>query len=308
MKNLLAALISIFVAGCVYLAANAIISNVADGRFSAKNDELVKTLQTNIDNNISALTGVQSLLQQKPDLSAAEWKNYFQILNLKKDYPGIGAIGFSQRIKNEDKATFESEVAPIKPASDKAEYLALKYIEPIAGRESALGLDVSVVTEQYPTVLESLSSGTARVSPPTRFVTTGKSGFFIALPVYNTKMPTATKDERKKAYQGVVGASYISDEFFTKIFSDSSRKIGISVYGDIKRATLLYSRENRQFNYEKTKTYNFELLNQTWQLRTTSTKKDWLSQFEETLPVLSAIVAAFAAGAYANARLRKYHL
>ena len=118
----------------------------------------------------------------------------------------------------------------IKPPGERSEYHVLVYVEPMAGNEFALGLDVGAnpASSDPGAVASALrsardsgqltaSGGLIRVMRAKEFV-----GLAMRLPVYRNEMPLDTVEQRRAAYIGSVGAGFNVENLMKGAFSEAA--------------------------------------------------------------------------------------
>ena len=125
---------------------------------------------------------------------------------------------YEQAVRREGFADFQimEQTAPgeLVRAERHPEYIAVTYIEPRAGNEAVLGLDVASVPDHLEAVQQARDTGqptaTGRltlVQDPGR-----SSGLLIFLPLYGPTLPHATLEERRQNLYGyVTGVFQIGD-------------------------------------------------------------------------------------------------
>ncbi len=128
-------------------------------------------------------------------------------------------VTFSQRVTRAEKTAFVREVRrdtsidprgypdfAIKPLGERDEYVAIKYLQPMAGNEAALGLDLAANPVLRRADLARVRDGGEPVaSPPLALpVDPGQISFVLRSAIYRKGMPAQTAAQRREAFQGVV--------------------------------------------------------------------------------------------------------
>lgn len=202
-------------------------------------DSAVAGARNAIDSRIRAyadvLLGVRGLFIASDSVSRSEFREFVDSLELRLRYPGIEAVSYAQRIAAAQKSTFEAAVREdsstdprgypdfrVKPAGDRPEYVVVQYLEPTAGREAALGLDLG----GDPVRLAALE----RVRDSGRIAATGSitlaldprspTGFAMRLPVYRKGMPLNSVAQRREAFVGVVATVFIVSDLMRGALSE----------------------------------------------------------------------------------------
>lgn len=107
----------------------------------ARFDEAVQATQRAIDRRMSAyvdaMFDVRGLFAASESVERDEFSKYVDGTDLRRRYPGIQAVGYSERLESEEKDEFESEIREegfsdytLLPDGERYEYFPIKYIEP----------------------------------------------------------------------------------------------------------------------------------------------------------------------------------
>ncbi|MBE0619736.1 MAG: EAL domain-containing protein [Burkholderiales bacterium] len=193
-----------------------------------KFDSAVTDARAAIESRVLAhsdvLLGVRGLFIASDFVSRRDFRDYIDSLGLQRHYPGIEAVNYAHRVLAAEKSAFEAAVRndtsidprgypdfAVKPAGDRPEYVAVQYVEPFAGRESALGFDLGGDAARLATLDRARDSGritaTGRIAlvlDPSR-----PAGFAMRLPVYRKGMPLDTVAQRRAAFIGVVSTVFV---------------------------------------------------------------------------------------------------
>ncbi|MDH4390003.1 MAG: CHASE domain-containing protein, partial [Aquabacterium sp.] len=144
---------------------------------------------------VHALSGARGAYAAQPEVRRRSFQRFVGSLNLEADYPGVRGFGFIQRVARADLAAFvaaeRADGAPtftlrqIAP-SDEAERFVIKYIEPGAANQGAVGLDVGSEPVRRQGVLLALESGEATTTGMVTLVQDRQQrpGVLLYLPVY----------------------------------------------------------------------------------------------------------------------------
>jgi diguanylate cyclase (GGDEF)-like protein/PAS domain S-box-containing protein len=192
-----------------------------------------------VDSRIRAysdvLLGVRGLFTASDAVTRGEFRDYIDSLALSQRYPGIQGINYAQRIPAAQAQTFvamtrnDTSVDPrgypgytIKPPGNRPEYVVVKYVEPTAGNEAALGLDLAGDAVRLAALERTRDSGrlTASASIALSFDPRKHPGFAMRLPIYRKGMPLATVAERREAFTGVVSAAFVVIDLMRGVLSE----------------------------------------------------------------------------------------
>ncbi|HEY5292469.1 MAG TPA: EAL domain-containing protein [Burkholderiales bacterium] len=192
-----------------------------------------------VDSRIRAysdvLFGVRGLFIASDSVSRGEFRDYIYSLALSHRYPGIQGINYAQRISAAQELNFvamtrdDIGVDPggypgftIKPPGSRPEYVVVRYVEPTAGNEVALGLDLAADAVRFAALERARDSGrlTASGSIALALDPRRHPGFAMRLPVYRKGMPLGTVAQRREAFTGMVSAAFIVIDLMRGVLSE----------------------------------------------------------------------------------------
>ncbi|MBI2508632.1 MAG: CHASE domain-containing protein, partial [Betaproteobacteria bacterium] len=157
------------------------------------------------------------------------------LLDLNRRYPGIQVIHYAQRVPDAQKQAFEAMVRNdtsvdprgypdfrINPPGDRPEYFIVQYVEPMAGNEVALGLDLGGDAVRLAALEHVRDSGRLTASGTIALAHDPRRhpGFAMRFPVYRKGMPHATVAQRREAFTGMVSASFIVIDLMRGVLSE----------------------------------------------------------------------------------------
>ncbi|MDP2639549.1 MAG: CHASE domain-containing protein, partial [Betaproteobacteria bacterium] len=231
---------AVFAIGIVLSAAAAYwTAKQVEREVRMKFESAVGVAREAIDSRIRAysdvLLGVRGLFIASDFVSRGEFRDYIDSLALSRRYPGIQGINYGQRISAAEERAFvamtrkDASVDPhgypgftIKPPGNRPEYVIVKYVEPTAGNEVALGLDLAGDAVRLVAIERARDSGrlTASGSIALSHDPRRHPGFAMRLPVYRKGMPLATVAQRREAFSGVVSAAFIVIDLMRGVLSE----------------------------------------------------------------------------------------
>lgn len=143
---------------------------------------------------------------------------------LARDYPGIRAISWNVRVSAAQRLQFEAAMQAsgltgfiiserhsnqqLIPATARAEYFPVMFIEPIAENRRVLGYDVGSETSRHAAMQLARDQGAAILTAPLQLIQDNaqKTAMLLFYPVYNGKQPPVTVADRQQALRGFVVA------------------------------------------------------------------------------------------------------
>ncbi len=234
-------------------------------RFQGRVQELHSRIENSLDNYTALLRSGAGLFSASDRVTEGEFRTFVNMLGLAEHYPGVQGMGFSMRIKPEEKAKIletrrreGAEGFRYWPETDAAELHAILYLEPQDHRNLAgLGFNMfSEPTRRAPmerardTGLPAVTSKVTlfqRIDPQA-----AQPGFVIYAPVYLNGQQLSTEAERRAALVGFVYSAFRAEDFFRGVASVSSQeKIGFSIYDGehLKPENLLHSSAGNSSGY-----------------------------------------------------------
>ena len=205
-------------------------------KFESAVSDAKATIGTRVSDYADVLRGVSGLFAAMNTVSRAEFARYLQNLELGKRYPGIQVIHYSRRITDAERPAFEATVRAdtsvdprgypnfaIRPRGTRPEYVVATYVEPMAGNERALGLDLGGDPVRLAALERTRDSGriTASGTIALALDPARHPGFAMRLAIYRKDAPVATVEERRAAFSGVVSASFVAIDLMRGVLSDA---------------------------------------------------------------------------------------
>lgn len=263
--------------------------------------EIKNWFQEKLNIYILAIEGLHGFVQASDFVRTDEWSTYIKRVKLIEKYPGISSAAYVERVTNKNKQAFIDEVRSsqgipgfnIYPDTQKEEYLVVKYIEPLEGREKALGFDISSEEKRLKVLQKATDEGGIVSTGRINLITTGKPGFALLTPVYTTNQPLESSQERRQNLKGFIYAVFRGEDMFKSALPKDNPFPGLDfeIYDaeEISKDSLLYDHDPSQEisklsdNQLKTKE-TLEINGQTWDLYVATTPKFGLTASQDLLP------------------------
>jgi len=199
------------------------VEHAAVERFEHQTTEAKRVIETRILSYADVLYSVRAQFAVRAQVSLVDFQRFVQSLDLGNRFPGFEVVNYATYVRAEDQRRFlegmrrDTSLEPrghapfvIKPPGERPEYHVLVYLEPMAGNEFALGLDVGAnpASSDPGAVAAALrsardsgqltaSGGLIRVKRAKEFV-----GLAMRLPVYRSGLLVETVEQRRAAYVG----------------------------------------------------------------------------------------------------------
>ncbi|MEQ8802989.1 CHASE domain-containing protein [Haliea sp.] len=167
-------------------------------RFDAHFQELVGTLEHQIDIHILALRGIAGLFGGNEQVTRTEFHDYVATMQLSRHLPGVQAVGYVVAVSASKLAAHVDRVRAgglaeyrVWPPSDRADYAPLLYVEPSSpDNRRSLGFDPLSDPVRAAALRQAAESGDVSMTPPLTLLSEsddkGEGGLVLYLPDYCT--------------------------------------------------------------------------------------------------------------------------
>lgn len=306
-------LTSVAIVGLVMIVSTGIAGyitrNVANLRlkdfFDRQADSISNTYYSNLYTHITVLEGFRGLWNVEGSYDHESFTTFINSLSLDSTYEaGIssfffikpvspsGITSFENKIKNEPNLPEPYNTFNIHPESNKDTLYPVTYVEPVKGRESTVGLDFSTFPDRLAGIEYARDNNALATTQSLTFVSTSKPGFFFFLPLYKPGLSLERTQERRDAFEGVVGAAFLSESAFEQIFGgdDPYPHLDFQIYqGEATTEDRLLHDHDSSYtahNPDFEATRIIRLQDQTWTIKIQSKPSLALGNSESRLPIL----------------------
>ena len=191
-------------------------------RFERYNAKVEATVFQRFDKTVIALKGLRSTILANGDhIDRLAFRTWVAQRHIDVDFPGLRGLGFIERVKRADLATFvareRADAAPqfqVRTSGNAPDLLVIKFIEPIERNHAAWGYDVGSEPIRRSAAQRAIDSGTPTLTHRITLVQDGKKrpGFLYYLPVYRLGARLNTQEERRAALVGLLYAPIVVEE------------------------------------------------------------------------------------------------
>jgi PAS domain S-box-containing protein len=236
------------------------LAKVGEAEDRARFEVLVQDLHARVESRLESYTAVlragAGLFSANDAVKESEFSTFVKMLGLAEHYPGVQGMGFSLRLKPEERAALIAarkrdgvDSFHLWPESERAEYHAVIYLEPQEPRNRAgLGIDMSTEPTRREPMERARDSGlpaaTGRVTLFQRVDPQAmQPGFVIYVPVYRKDSQPSNEAQRRAALLGFVFSAFRAADFFHGITSGADyEKIEFTIYDgpELTPDTMLY--------------------------------------------------------------------
>jgi PAS domain S-box-containing protein len=222
-------------------------------RFTKSVQEIDDRIRARLQTSIALLRAGTGLFAASDFVDKDEFGHFVQQIELQKNYPGIQGIGFSQRLRSEDKTALVERMKhdgfpdfKIWPDTPRSEYNTIIYLQPMDNRNHiAIGFDMATEAVRRQAMEGARDSGTPVASGRVVLVqeptTQQQYGFLIYAPVYRNGVDVSTVKARQDALFGFVYSPFRVDDFIAPVFSEKDFDVSFKIYdgNEVKAETLL---------------------------------------------------------------------
>ena len=197
--------------------ANDNVQQTAAVRFERQVGAVDNVVDEAINSHLSSLKGLQALYASSETVERKEFHAFVESLNLAHDYPSIRALEYVAYVPPELKDSVEQRWAEdgtagykvITSLQDSASF-TVEFIEPLAGNEARLGLDLSESGPHRAAATRARDTGepSATAMLDLSRAPGDKNAFVIFLPIFRHGSPVSTVGERRQALQGWVAGVF----------------------------------------------------------------------------------------------------
>ncbi|MFC4173489.1 CHASE domain-containing protein [Microvirga sp. GCM10011540] len=209
--------------------------NLVDTRdrlsFERRVDQAQDAIRDRLDTYVTLLrAGVGLFNANHLDIDREAFQAFAAGLRLKKDYPGIQGIGYTARVKPDEREPFvlaqRQQGSPsfrIWPDHPRPESHSIIYLEPQERRNAAaIGYDMFSEPIRRAAMEQARDTGQPAASGKVELVQeideTKQAGFLIYVPVYRGGATPLTTPERQDGLAGFVYSPFRADDLFTAVF------------------------------------------------------------------------------------------
>lgn len=220
--------LSITLGGWQMVKTNA--TQVNQEQFESRAERLKFAIQNRMIAYEHVLRGGESLFASIPSVTRQDWHNYVANLHTHEYFPGIRAMGFSQRVLAADKTAhlhqLRAEGFPdytIHPSGERDEYIPLVYLEPWETKyQETIGYDAYTDPSRRAAIEHARDTGKATITRKITLVTDHETdprpAFVMYLPIYRSGQPLQTVADHRAALRGFVTSGFFVEEVMQSIF------------------------------------------------------------------------------------------
>ncbi len=258
------------------------IGNRSDqAQFDTLVGDNAQALRHRLESYDLGLGGGVGLVRASQRVTQEDWRKYVSALNLAENLPGLNGVGFVQPVDPDQLDAFVAQAQrdgvadlTIKPAISASQMFVVKYVEPIALNQTAVGLDIAFEEKRRTAAIAARDAGAVRITEPIVLVQDDRrgAGFVIMSPVYSDDPVPGTVAGRRSSFRGWVVAPIIGDKMLDSLTSSqrTNLRITFSSFAEDGSTSQFYSNgPDRPATSPPrfSRSERFDIFGQTWLIR-----------------------------------------
>lgn len=193
-------------------------------------NNVIDSIQKRLDRDVKLLYSLRALYYSSQFVDRGEFTNFANSVEMQKNYPGIGLLGYQELVLDKDKEKFVSDFVndtltnpngypdfKIFPEGSRSEYVVLKYAYPEEGVSSAFGFDVLTESSRSRVALASRDENLPLMSDLINILPNNDPGFLIYLPVFKDNSVNESLEWRRDNLKGYLTVVFKNKDFFGDI-------------------------------------------------------------------------------------------
>src|SRR5215213_9701343 len=247
-----------------YVRHNAETQNLL--RFDETTQATQEAIERRTKAYLDAMFGARGLFYASESVTRQEWDNYVEGIEPNRRLEGLQALSYAERVEPGDREAFarrarQEGLPDMQPdlarGGERPAYFPITYSGPLdVANQERLNYDFYAVAVHRETMDQARDTGSPRATkmvsvlaeaPPSHNADLAlRPGFVVYLPIYQKGYPLGTVAERRRALQGYIVGSFVSDALLEGIFKGSfDPAIDFEVYDgeDTASSPLLFDRD-----------------------------------------------------------------
>ena len=258
-------LISLFLTALAYYY----VSQNVEAQTRARFDDTTQVIQEAIERRtrayLDAMFGARGLFYASESVTRGEWDNYVEGIEPNTRFEGLQALSYAEQVEPEEREIYarrarEENLPALQPdlipGGERGTYFPITYTGPLEeANQSRLNYNFYAEAAHREAMDLARDTGEPRATRKVYVLTEAppnsaadlalQPGFVVYLPIYQEGESLGTVAERRRALQGFVVGSFISDKLLDGIFEGSfDPAIDFEVYDGKSTASSLLLYDN----------------------------------------------------------------
>ena len=213
----------------------------AEVEFQRNVDRVSADISGRFQRPVNALKGAAAMHAASARMGRAEFDSYIEASNPAREFPGVRAFGFVQRVQRQNLGEFIAsertdneayfDVRPLVNSQLETLYV-VKYVSPLLGNIAAVGLDVGSETLRRTAIERAIDTGQATFTSAILLQHDAKrsAGFIAYLPIYRRGADPVTAAQRRVALVGLVCASIVASDLLSALSEVQSHSVEFALF------------------------------------------------------------------------------
>ena len=219
--------------------------------FEESANRLERDIVRRISVTLYGLQGGVAAIAAVGTLDRATFQRYVAARDMDREFPGVRGFGFVERVSREGLADFvereRRDGAPafdVRTAGSASDLYVIKYIEPLARNQQALGFDIGSEAVRRAAVESAVRGGKPALTGRIVLLQDQRRspGWLLVVPVFRSGSVHATPAEREQALVGLMYAPLVAAEVLAGSEGVTQEKVGFELFDGIgtQPENLLY--------------------------------------------------------------------
>jgi PAS domain S-box-containing protein len=233
--------LSLFATAVVCQQAWQFQKDAREVRFRADAAILSNAMAERLRQYAQVLQGVRGLFAASESVKESEFRAYVGSLDPEASYPGMRALGYIEKIDRGQRDDYLRQLSTdaestatrsdIWPPGERADYLVVRFVEPLESNRAALGFDVGSEADRRKAAVASGDSGLPVLSAKIELVqAVGKPGAILFHPVYADGSQPDSIDARRASLEGWVYAAFVIGDMMTGVRKITGTPLEYEIY------------------------------------------------------------------------------
>ena len=215
------------------------IQSDASARFARQVNRIQADVQSRFNAPLWGLRGALGVYAASQTVERAEFRVFVAASQLGRDFPGVRGIGFIAPVQRADLDRFvadqRADGAPafsVSSAGNAPDLFVVKFIEPLADNQAALGLDAGAEAVRREAIERAIASGEPTLSQKISLLQDRKQGaaFVYLLPIFHPGSDASTPERRRAALLGLLFAPIVVSEIMDAGGVAASGQIDVDLF------------------------------------------------------------------------------
>ncbi|HEY8399959.1 MAG TPA: CHASE domain-containing protein [Cytophagaceae bacterium] len=262
---LLALFLTLFLSILGYQYSNKRIEERRQKIFESRTSLARAAIETRLKDYVQVLRGARGLFVVDDSVTREDWKNYYYLQEVERNYPGLIGIGYAEVISLSELEKYKERVRKegyksyeVFPGTREDSLVSVvHYIEPFYGGNLKIwGQDMYNEPVRKRAMEIARDTETPTISGKVNLLM-GRGdgnwkGFLLYLPVYEKGKPHATVEQRRQNIKGYIFGKFRAHDLMQATFQDRFQDLDIEIYdGEIIPENIIYDKnpERNYFNH-----------------------------------------------------------